>query len=185
MPPQRIILAGRSLGSAVAVELATRVSPGGLLLFSAIDSVPATASRLYFWAPVGLLASQRFDSLAKAPRVMVPVLQVHSSRTGWCRSTPPVRCSSDFPDGRRWEPGIPGRITTSASVATPSIVRSPGSGPIGRPDGAGHAGDLTRVGSRGLPRGDTAGDSVDLRAGPRAAGRLAAIDDRYPPDSRR
>ena len=76
--PERIILAGRSLGSAVAVELATRVPSGGLLLLSAIDSVPARGSRLYPWAPVSLLASQRFDSMAKAPRVIVPVLQVHA-----------------------------------------------------------------------------------------------------------
>ena len=78
--PQRIILTGRSLGSAVAIELATRVPSGGLLLLSAIDSVPATASRLYFWAPVSLLASQQFDSMAKAPRVAVPVLQVHAPK---------------------------------------------------------------------------------------------------------
>ena len=51
---------------------------GGLLLLSAIDSVPARGSRLFPWAPVSLLASQRFDSMAKAPRVMVPVLQVHA-----------------------------------------------------------------------------------------------------------
>jgi uncharacterized protein len=76
--PPRIILAGRSLGSAVAIELATRVPSGGLLVLSAIDSVPATASRFYFWAPVSLLASQRFDSISKAPRVRVPVLQVHA-----------------------------------------------------------------------------------------------------------
>ena len=80
VPPERIILAGRSLGSAVAVELATRVGSGGLLLISAIDSVPATGSRLYFWAPVRLLASQQFDSMTKAPRVSVPVLQVHAPR---------------------------------------------------------------------------------------------------------
>jgi uncharacterized protein len=78
--PERIILAGRSLGSAVAVELATRVPSSGLLLLSAIDSVPATGSRLYFWAPVSWLASQRFDSMAKAPRVTVPVLQVHATK---------------------------------------------------------------------------------------------------------
>ena len=76
--PQRIILAGRSLGSAVAIELATRVPTGGLLLLSAIDSVPATASRFYFWAPVNLIASQRFDSMSKASRVSIPVLQVHA-----------------------------------------------------------------------------------------------------------
>ena len=78
VPPDRIILAGRSLGSAVAVELATRVPAAGLLLLSAIESVPATASRFYFWAPVSLLASQRFDSIAKAPRVLMPVIQVHA-----------------------------------------------------------------------------------------------------------
>lgn len=63
----------------MAVELATRVPSSGLLLLSAIDSVPATGSRLYFWAPVRLLSSQRFDSIAKAPRVTVPVLQVHAT----------------------------------------------------------------------------------------------------------
>ena len=76
--PSRVILAGRSLGSAVAVDLATRVPSGGMLLLSAIDSVPARAARLYPWAPVARLASLQFDSLAKAPRVMVPVLQVHA-----------------------------------------------------------------------------------------------------------
>jgi pimeloyl-ACP methyl ester carboxylesterase len=76
--PERIILAGRSLGSAVAIELATRVPSAGLFLLSAIDSVPATASRFYFWAPVSLLASQRFDSMSKAPRIGIPVLQVHA-----------------------------------------------------------------------------------------------------------
>jgi pimeloyl-ACP methyl ester carboxylesterase len=77
--PHRIVLAGRSLGSAVAVELSTRVPSAGLLLLSAIDSVPATAARVYPWAPVGLLATQRFDSMSKAPRVRVPVLQVHAA----------------------------------------------------------------------------------------------------------
>jgi uncharacterized protein len=79
VPPDRIILAGRSLGSAVAIELATRVPSGGLLLLSAIDSVPATGSRLYFWAPVRLLASAGFDSMAKAPLITVPVIEVHAT----------------------------------------------------------------------------------------------------------
>lgn len=78
VPSERIIIAGRSLGSAVAVDLSIRVPSGGLFLLSAIDSVPATGSRLYFWAPVTLLASERFDSMTKAPRVTVPVVQVHA-----------------------------------------------------------------------------------------------------------
>lgn len=80
VPPSRVILAGRSLGSAVAVELSTRVGSAGILLLSALDSVPAAASRIYPWAPVGLLATQRFDSVAKVQRVRGPVLMVHGTR---------------------------------------------------------------------------------------------------------
>jgi fermentation-respiration switch protein FrsA (DUF1100 family) len=74
----RVILAGRSLGSAVAVELATRVASAGVLLLSPIDSVPSVGARLYPWAPVRLLASNQFDSLAKIDRVKTPVLIVHA-----------------------------------------------------------------------------------------------------------
>ena len=75
--PSRVILAGRSLGAAVAVELGTKVRSAGLLLLSTLDSVPAAAARFYPWAPVNWLASLRFDSAAKARRVHGPVLMVH------------------------------------------------------------------------------------------------------------
>jgi fermentation-respiration switch protein FrsA (DUF1100 family) len=48
------------------------------VLLSPIDSVPLVGARLYPWAPVGLLASNRFDSLSKIATVRVPVLVVHS-----------------------------------------------------------------------------------------------------------
>jgi len=108
VPPQRIILAGRSLGSAVALELATRVPSGGLLLLSAIDSVPAAASRLYPWVPADLLASQRFDSVAKAPRVTVPVLQIHSSKD-WLVPIDAARALFGRFPGRKVMLELPGR----------------------------------------------------------------------------
>ena len=80
VPPSRVILAGRSLGTAVAVELATHVSSAGLLLLSTLDSVPAAAGRFYPWAPVQWLASYRFDSTAKLSHVRGPVLMVHGLR---------------------------------------------------------------------------------------------------------
>lgn len=79
VPPERIILAGRSLGSAVAVDLATRLPAAGLLLFAPIDSIPAVAARVYPWAPVRLLASYEFDSFAKATTIDLPVVMFH----GW------------------------------------------------------------------------------------------------------
>jgi pimeloyl-ACP methyl ester carboxylesterase len=47
VPPSRIVLAGRSLGSAVAVETASRVRTAGVLLFSPIDSIPLMGRRMY------------------------------------------------------------------------------------------------------------------------------------------
>jgi pimeloyl-ACP methyl ester carboxylesterase len=79
VPATRVILAGRSLGSAVAVDLATRVPAAGLLLFAPIDSVPAVASRVYPWAPARILARYEFDSFAKASTIDLPVVLFH----GW------------------------------------------------------------------------------------------------------
>ncbi len=79
VPPSRVILAGRSLGSAVAVELATRVPSAGALLLSPIESVPATGALLYPWVPVNLLARNRFDSIEKAARIRVPIVLVHAT----------------------------------------------------------------------------------------------------------
>ncbi len=79
VPASRVILAGRPLGSAVAVETATRVTAAGLVLFSPIDSVPLTGARTYWWIPVRRLATHQFDSQVKIGRVSVPVLVVHAT----------------------------------------------------------------------------------------------------------
>jgi fermentation-respiration switch protein FrsA (DUF1100 family) len=77
--PARIILAGQSLGSAVAVEVATRVASAGVALFSPIDSVPLTAGRVYPWVPAALLATNRFDSSSKVARLRQPMVVFHSA----------------------------------------------------------------------------------------------------------
>jgi pimeloyl-ACP methyl ester carboxylesterase len=79
VPPTRVILAGRSLGSAVAVELATRVHVAGLVLFSPIDSVPLVGARLYPWFPVRHFARNQFDSLGKVGRLQSPVVLVYGT----------------------------------------------------------------------------------------------------------
>jgi len=79
VPASQVILAGRSLGGAVAIDLATRKPSAGLLLFSPIDSVPSVAQRIYPWAPAKLLAQNQFNSLAKASALDVPVLYF----SGW------------------------------------------------------------------------------------------------------
>ena len=75
----RVILAGRSLGASIALELATRVHSAGVLLFSPIDSVPAVATRLFPWVPVRLLTRYQFDNTSKARTIHQAVTLVYSA----------------------------------------------------------------------------------------------------------
>ena len=76
--PSRIVLFGRSLGAAVACQLATEVDPAGVVLESAFLSVPAMAQRLYPIFPAKLLARHVFDSESKVGTINSPLLFVHS-----------------------------------------------------------------------------------------------------------
>ena len=76
--PDRIILFGRSLGSAVAAWLATRTRSGAVILESPFTSVPDLAAKLYPLAPVRLLARLEFNTLAAAQAIHSPLLVMHS-----------------------------------------------------------------------------------------------------------
>ncbi|HSW59017.1 MAG TPA: alpha/beta hydrolase [Dehalococcoidales bacterium] len=77
---QKIIYFGQSLGSAVAVDLAARHPPAGLILEAAFPSVPDVASRLYPFLPARFLIRARFDSLSKIERINAPLLMAHGDR---------------------------------------------------------------------------------------------------------
>ena len=76
----RIVAFGRSLGSGVAVRLATERTLAGLVLATPFDSLESVAKRHYPFAPVSLLLRHRFDSLALAPRIGIPLLCVVAER---------------------------------------------------------------------------------------------------------
>jgi len=76
--PERIVLFGRSLGGAVAAELAARKTPGALILESTFTSVPDIAAEIYWWLPVRLLARLQFDAREAVARSDQPTLIVHS-----------------------------------------------------------------------------------------------------------
>jgi hypothetical protein len=78
VPPERIVLFGHSLGSAVAVELATRVPAAGLVLDGALMSVIARAQEVYPYVPVRWVARSRFASIEKIGRVQMPKLFLHA-----------------------------------------------------------------------------------------------------------
>jgi uncharacterized protein len=79
VPPSRVVLVGRSLGSGVAVELATRHRVAGLVLVSAYTSI-VDMGRLVAGPLAPLVVRDRFDSLSKVGRVSAPVVLLHGSR---------------------------------------------------------------------------------------------------------
>jgi pimeloyl-ACP methyl ester carboxylesterase len=71
-----IAVIGRSLGSGVAVHLASSRPVERLVLVTAFDSL-VNVARVYFrWLPVGILLEDRYDSAALAREVTAPVLVV-------------------------------------------------------------------------------------------------------------
>lgn len=77
-PPDRIIIHGESLGTAVAVDLAARNPCAGLILEAPFTSAPDVAARVL---PVlGPLTVRGFDSRAKIGRVHAPLLVIHGDR---------------------------------------------------------------------------------------------------------
>ena len=52
IPAQEIVVFGRSLGAAVAANIASRKTPGALILESAFTSIPDMAAKLYPFLPV-------------------------------------------------------------------------------------------------------------------------------------
>jgi pimeloyl-ACP methyl ester carboxylesterase len=72
----RIVLFGRSLGSAVAVHVAAERPVAGVILVSPFESMIAVGRRHYPWLPVGLLLRHPFDSGARAPAIRAPLLAI-------------------------------------------------------------------------------------------------------------
>ncbi len=78
--PDRIVLWGESLGSGVAVELATRRRVAAVVLEAPFTSVAAAAQYHYRLIPAAMLVRDRFDSLSRIGRVNAPLLILHGER---------------------------------------------------------------------------------------------------------
>jgi pimeloyl-ACP methyl ester carboxylesterase len=75
-----VAVMGRSLGSAVAVRLASQRPVSRLVLVTAFDSLVNVARHYFRWLPVGLLLRDRYDSASVAHEVQAPVLLVIAER---------------------------------------------------------------------------------------------------------
>ena len=79
-PPERIVPWGESLGSGVAVALASTQKVGRLMLEAPFTSAIDVGARVYWFLPVRLLMKDPFRSDLRIARISVPVLIVHGSR---------------------------------------------------------------------------------------------------------
>ena len=80
IPPAHIAIYGHSLGSAVAIDLASKhPEAGALITEGALTSIADVADRFSFTAylPVRLILTERFDSISKIGAIHLPTLISH------------------------------------------------------------------------------------------------------------
>lgn len=78
IPPERIVIYGWSLGSAVAVNVASDVPSAAVILEGAPASLVAIGERQYPWMPIRLVMRNPFDSILKVKKIKAPMLFLHS-----------------------------------------------------------------------------------------------------------
>jgi fermentation-respiration switch protein FrsA (DUF1100 family) len=78
--PERVVLFGESLGSAVALQLAVEVEARALVLESPFASVPEMARAVYPFLPVWPFVRTRYDNVSKVARLRMPLLVLHGER---------------------------------------------------------------------------------------------------------
>jgi fermentation-respiration switch protein FrsA (DUF1100 family) len=84
---QKLVLFGRSLGCAVAIEMATRHRVHAVVIESAFTSVQAMAKRAYPFLPcIDLILGTKYDRLEKIKNIKAPIMMIHGDKD---RTVPP------------------------------------------------------------------------------------------------
>lgn len=76
----KFVYFGRSLGTAVAIELARRHPPAGMILETPFTSIKDMAHAILPFLPIGGLLRTKYDSLSKIREVRVPLIILHGDR---------------------------------------------------------------------------------------------------------
>ena len=83
--PSKIIFFGRSLGAAVATEMAIRNKPYALILESGFPSIQAMANQAYPFIPgigylTNIFSKTKYDTIDKLSKITSPVMIIHGDR---------------------------------------------------------------------------------------------------------
>jgi fermentation-respiration switch protein FrsA (DUF1100 family) len=104
VPPQRIVLAGVSLGGGVATDLAVRRRHRALVLCMTFTSAPDAARHAFPFVPTGWLMRNRFDNLAKIGRARQGVFITHGVDDQGIPPSQSERLYAVAPEPKRYVP---------------------------------------------------------------------------------
>ena len=81
VPARAVVIAGQSLGTGVAVKMASEYpASGALILLSPYTTLPAVAAGMYPYVPVDFFMRDRFDSLSLISAMHMPLLILHGEK---------------------------------------------------------------------------------------------------------
>ncbi|OGV31252.1 MAG: hypothetical protein A2020_01355 [Lentisphaerae bacterium GWF2_45_14] len=79
IPPDKIIIVGRSMGGAIAAELAAEKAPAGVIIESAFISIPEIAKDLYPFIPlIRPFSKIKYDTAEYMKKINSPVMVIQS-----------------------------------------------------------------------------------------------------------
>ena len=78
--PEKIILFGRSLGSAIAAEIAIRRKAGAIIIESGFTSIPDLGAKFFPHLPVRLISRYHYSTIDKVSMIDIPKLFIHSQQ---------------------------------------------------------------------------------------------------------
>jgi fermentation-respiration switch protein FrsA (DUF1100 family) len=73
-----IILFGRSMGAAIAIDIAAHVKADGLIAESGFMSIKEIGKEIFPFLPVSQIVSIQYDSISKIEKISIPKLLIHS-----------------------------------------------------------------------------------------------------------
>jgi pimeloyl-ACP methyl ester carboxylesterase len=114
----RVVVVGRSLGSGLAVRVASVRRVARLVLVTPYDSIVGIAAEQYPFMPVSLLMTDRYESFRYAPGVRAPT---HIIAAGEDRIIPRASTEQLF---RRFAPGV-ARMDVVRGAGHNSIAQDP------------------------------------------------------------
>lgn len=77
--PERIVVFGRSLGAAVALQLGLERPVGAVIMESPFRSVAAMAQAMFPFLPAGFMVGDMYDNVSKVKDLDVPLLVIHGT----------------------------------------------------------------------------------------------------------